>query len=105
MKSRMRYLLDSGYHDNRIEAAGEKNGPDRQRVGSRDEEAEIIGRCHIREDAARYYGAAERLPQEMLKNESASPPRAVPLFWSFPKGRGAKQPWRRRLWEHRRDEL
>ncbi|MBY9077074.1 hypothetical protein KIH86_20325 [Paenibacillus sp. HN-1] len=24
-----------------------------------------------------------------------------PLFWSFPVGRGARQPWRTRLWEHR----
>lgn len=32
------------------------------------------------------------------KDVSAVP---SPLFWSFPAGRGAKQPWRTRLWEHR----
>ncbi|WP_379131401.1 hypothetical protein [Paenibacillus sp. sgz500958] len=24
-----------------------------------------------------------------------------PLFWSFPRGRGSMQPWRRKLWDHR----
>ncbi|MFD1775198.1 hypothetical protein [Paenibacillus rhizophilus] len=104
MKSRIHYLLDCGDHYNRIEAAGEKERTDSEWIGTQDEEARGMERCRIREEEAAYHCTAERL-SGMRKDESGQPARAVPLFWSFPEGRGARQPWRRRLWEHRRDEL
>ncbi|BCG61007.1 hypothetical protein [Paenibacillus sp. URB8-2] len=99
MNSKISHLLDYGDYYDRIEAALEKEGTDRERIGAQDEEAKTIGRYSIREDAAAYYGAEERLA------ETRHPAGYVPLFWSFPEGRGARQPWRRKLWEHQRDEL
>lgn len=39
------------------------------------------------------------------QGQEAGTARPAVLFWSFPAGRGAAQPWRGRLWEYRSSKL
>ncbi|MDT3427564.1 hypothetical protein J2Z22_003127 [Paenibacillus forsythiae] len=94
MKNRISYLVDYGEYGSESGFAGAEQAPD----NVKDQAAESNGEGGIREEAASCTGAGDH-------DQYASQMPAVPLFWSFPRGRGVRQPWRTRLWEHQRDQL
>ncbi|AIQ14477.1 hypothetical protein [Paenibacillus durus] len=94
MKSRIRYLFDYDEYCGKLPFAGDEEKMDNGVV----EHAASNGGDSIREETAAYDGNGDH-------SKSVSPQPTLPLFWSFPRGRGVRQPWRIRLWEHQRDQL
>ncbi len=92
MKSRICHLLDYGEYCGKPPFSGDEEN---KCIGKH---AASDGEDGIREEAAAYDGAGDH-------SKSGSPQPTLSLFWSFPIGRGVRQPWRRRLWEHQRDQL
>ncbi|QWU15483.1 hypothetical protein SAMN04487895_11218 [Paenibacillus sophorae] len=100
MKSGIRYLLDYGEYYDILEFAGDEEKMD----NGEGKHAASNGQDGIREEGAAYDDSADD-GSASHNDKSVSQMPTIPLFWSFPRGRGVRQPWRSRLWEHQRDQL
>ncbi|AKG36353.1 hypothetical protein VK70_18865 [Paenibacillus durus ATCC 35681] len=92
MKSRIRHLLDYGEYCGNPPLSG-------------DEENKCIGKHAVSNEPGSIREEAEAYDSTGDDSESVTPQPTLSLFWSFPQGRGVRQPWRSRLWEHQRDQL
>lgn len=86
MKNDIRYRMDYGQYNS---AAGLDNFCSTK--------CRFFSDCPGKGGFCSFIEQRELLPEQ--ETQMIPAPQALTLFWSFPTGRGAVQPWRRKLWE------